>query len=202
MEDRDIISGLENTGNTCFFNSVLQALAAVPQFHEYVRGIVYAASKAAEIRISSKRDKRALDAPGRFDAVKPDANIGAVAARVLAILRALSWPRRSHFPPRHSLVPAVALGEFSSTFEDSGQHDAQVRFPNPFFCVYTIKKTCSKCARLLTYTLLTYKGQLEYKLVPKKYAFVVTRVERCCRNFCCTSSKRWTTTSYSLISRV
>lgn len=42
MDDDDLVfvPGLQNAGNTCFANAVLQALAAVPQFHAHLERIV------------------------------------------------------------------------------------------------------------------------------------------------------------------
>lgn len=138
-DDDTVVSGLRNTGNTCFFNSVLQALASLPVFHEYVRGILLVHERYDKLlrrqqkKVESDMDPAAKssDAGDKFDppqkssvsAQHADANVGGVAARILSLMRALSWPRGSF--PRSTYVPSVALGEFSSTFEDAGQHDAQ-----------------------------------------------------------------------------
>ena len=145
---RDIVCGLVNTGNTCFFNSTIQALAAVPEFHEYLRGLIIAHKSADDLRkllerpLSSDTSGTATtstEPPGsafpEYDppekpyamAEHPDSNVGGVAACILALLRALSWPRKSYFTRSETISPKVALGVFSSTFEDNGQHDAQVR---------------------------------------------------------------------------
>lgn len=121
--DSSLVSGLVNFGNTCFFNSVLQALAAVPYFHEYVRGIIIAHGKAVKLMslVNGDRDEKET----LYDAKKRDADVGGVSARILALLRVLSRPYGS-WDHRETIMPSVALGEFSAMFEDSGQHDAQV----------------------------------------------------------------------------
>ncbi|PWZ01609.1 cysteine proteinase [Testicularia cyperi] len=37
--------GLRNTGNTCFFNSTLQAISALPSFHQYLRALIEEAER-------------------------------------------------------------------------------------------------------------------------------------------------------------
>ncbi|KAI9277889.1 hypothetical protein BY458DRAFT_504349 [Sporodiniella umbellata] len=36
IHDKALVSGLVNTGNTCFLNSVLQSLSSLPEFHQYL----------------------------------------------------------------------------------------------------------------------------------------------------------------------
>ena len=156
-DERCIVSGLRNTGNSCFFNSVLQALAAVPAFHEFARGVVitheyFASTQTKLLSTESKsiieeamEKERVPQAGGLLAQIwamlpaigvvppleytKPDeTEAGRLAACILTLLRALSWPRETWSLRSNIITPSLALGVFSEAFGDRGQHDAQVRY--------------------------------------------------------------------------
>jgi ubiquitin C-terminal hydrolase len=123
----DVVRGLINvTGNSCFLNTTLQALAAVPPMHDYLRSIcnlyrslsaaIHADGEAPALPDELAVDKRALLARVEESEVH-------VARQLLPTLACLCYPFPSERPPS-ALHPRMSLGSVSAMFDDRNQHDA------------------------------------------------------------------------------
>lgn len=111
--------GLQNTGNTCFLNSTVQALASVPAFHEWCANLLNAygatndSSSFTNLSGSSEQGSDDCDLPGRF----------ADLAKLLALVRALCWTESE---PSVALIPSLPLDALPPHVADyqNEQHDA------------------------------------------------------------------------------
>jgi hypothetical protein len=134
----DLVRGLVNTGNSCFLNAVLQALATLSPVHEWLRRLQAA---AAQVSAAAGADGApAIDDDDDGGGGGGPALAAPVAAKLLGLLRALSWPVYSSGGPETGVLaalasvgstaplhPRLALGGLSAHFEATGgqQQDAQ-----------------------------------------------------------------------------
>jgi hypothetical protein len=85
-------AGLVNVGNTCYFGSVLQALASSPSFVEYC------SSLNAAVDDCSLPHAEADAGATRVPSASWWRSLGQLAAAVLSFLSGEPWPRRQGSP--------------------------------------------------------------------------------------------------------
>lgn len=127
MLQPDLVRGLANTGNTCFLNSTLQAVAPLGSVHEWMRSILVAGVQARLHQLQNAEARRlgsvagvhaGAATPAGLDAAGDDGtadvwhSIGATTAKLLGILRALNWPL-------HSSGAEVGVGRSSNSTDNA-----------------------------------------------------------------------------------
>lgn len=124
-----VVLGLVNDGTTCFYNSVLQALASCPPMHEWLRGILLTITSTYNAEIQRRK---ALSVSGNFEirdhlAVDSEGDrICSLVANTLWTLKLLSRTFNSEESVPQPILPTLLATDFSEylSTRNGTQHDA------------------------------------------------------------------------------